>query len=121
MYVIQCKVVLFTQFDFIVAITAINWPVFTRLKRHFGFGTALSAYYGVHFAWSPRAVSTIVITLRLPRPTAVRTAPRLILEATRCIKFLLSSCKSELLPTIRALEHLVLKAQWMTSSLLIFG
>lgn len=66
MYVIKFKVVLSAQFEFIVAIAAINWSVFTRLKRHFGFSAALSAYYREHLPWSSVAISTIAITLRLP-------------------------------------------------------
>jgi len=66
MYVFRFKVELFTQFNLVVAVTAINWPVFTGFKRNFSFRAALSAYYGVHFPWCSIAISTITIALCFP-------------------------------------------------------
>jgi hypothetical protein len=115
-----CKfgVVLFVQFYLVVAVAAVNWPVFTGLEGYFSFLAALGAHYGVHLPRGPVAVSTIfAIALGFPGSTAIGTTFRLVLEATRSIEFLLSGGEGELASTVSTLELLVLKAHWMTSSL----
>ena len=94
------KIVLSAQFSFVVAITAVDWSVFTRLERHFGLLAALSAYYGEHLSWSSRAISTSTIALCFPCTAALRTASRLVLEATGGVELLLSSGKGEILSAI---------------------
>ena len=117
MYVLKVKLALFVQSDLIVALTTIHRSTFAGLERYFGVFATLSAYGGEHLASGSVAVTIISITLCLPCLAACRTALRLVSIASRLEELLLLSTERESSPTIRALERLVLKAHWMTSSL----
>ena len=76
------RVVLSAQFDFVVAVAAVNRSVFAGFEGDFGFLAALGTYYREHLPGRPIAVSIFAIALRFPCLAAFGTAFRLVLEAT---------------------------------------
>jgi len=95
----------------------INWLITARLKRDFGALAALSAGCGEHLPGG--SVTAVTITFRLPCLTARGTALRLVGIAFGLEKLLVFSAEGERVTTIGALDRLVLKTHWMTSSLTI--
>jgi len=69
----------------------------------------------------PVAIAIISVTLCFPGFSAGGTALRLIGIAFSLEKLLFLSAECEGSPTIGALECLVLKAHWITSSLILIG
>ena len=76
-YALNVNLSLIVRSGRLVALATIYRSILSRLKRHFGFIAALSAYYREHLTWSP--VIAISVTLRFPCSAAIGTAPRLIL------------------------------------------
>jgi hypothetical protein len=97
-----------------VAIRAKNRLIATRFKRDFRLFATLGAYYGEHLAVDAAAAAAI-ITL-FPGTAAVRTALRLIGKTLGLVEFLFLSGECEGGSAIGALDRLVLKDHWMTSS-----
>ena len=118
MYVLNIKLALSAQSGLSVALTTIHRSTFAGLERDFGFLTTLGAYGRKHLASGPVAVAIISVTLRFPCFTACGTALGLVCIAFRLEELLFLSAEREGSPTIGTLEGLVLKAHWMTSSLL---
>jgi len=110
--------VLSSQSDAAVAVAAVDGSVFAGLERDFGVFAALGAYCLEHLP--PTSEAAIAAAFGLPGSAAIGTAPGLVLQAARRVEFLLTGGEGEFLPTISALEGLVLKAHWMTSSLQYF-
>jgi hypothetical protein len=104
------------QFNLVVALATVYRSALTGLERHFGFLATLSAYYPVHLAPGPVAVAIIPVTLCFPGFTAGGAALGLICIALGLEKLLFLSAEGKLGPTFDALELLVLKTHWMTSS-----
>jgi len=119
LFCFQAILALSARSDFSVTLAAIHRSTFTGLERYFGFLTALGAYGREHLALGP--VAAIPVTLCFPVFAALGTALGLISIAFRLEELLFLSAESEGSPTIGTLELLVLKAHWMTSSLLIVG
>jgi hypothetical protein len=113
------------QSDPVVAIAAIDWSAFSRLEGDFGFLATLSAHCGEHLAPRPvataTATATIAISLRLPCFTAGWATLGLVGVAFSGKEFLLFDTEGEGSPAVRTLKRLLLKAHWMTSSLLLVG
>jgi len=117
MHALKFKLDLFVQFDFIVALATIHRSAFSWLERYFGLLTALGARYREHLASGPVAVAIISVTLCFPGFAAGGTALGLVGIALGLEELLFLSAEGEVSPTIGALELLVFKTHWMTSSL----
>jgi len=109
------------QSDPVVAIAAIDWSAFSRLEGDFGFLATLSAHCGEHLAPRPVVTATIAAPLRLPCFTAGWATLGLVGVAFSGKEFLLFDTEGEGSPAVRTLKRLLLKAHWMTSSLLLVG
>ena len=121
MFVHKVKLALSAQSDLSVALTTIHRSTFAGLEWHFGVFATLGAYCGEHLASGAVAVATISVTCCFPRFATWGTALGLVGIAFRLEELLFLSTEREGSSTIGTLERLVLKAHWMTSSLLIFG
>jgi len=98
----------------IVAIAAIHWSTFARLKRHLGVLTALGANGWEHLAWKP--VGTVSIAFRFSCLAAREAAFWLVGITLGSEELLFLSGEGEVGSAIGALEGFVRIAQWMTSS-----
>jgi hypothetical protein len=116
-YVLQGQIALSAQSDFAVALATIYRSSLTGLERYLGFLTTLGAYCREHLASGPVAVAIISVTLCLPGFAACGTALGLVGIAFGLEELLFLSAEGEVGSTIGALELLVLKTHWMTSSL----
>jgi len=118
----EIKLTLSTRSDFAVAIATVNRPVTARFEGYFGILATLGAYHGKHLAWgSIAAVATVSVLPCFPCLAAFGTALWLISIALRLEKLLVLNAEGECSPTIGALERLVLKTHWITSSLMNFS
>jgi hypothetical protein len=115
------KLALSARSDFAVAIAAVDWPAVGRLKRHLGLFAALGACHREHLAWESVVAATVSVPLRLPCLPARGTSLGLIGIAPGLKQLLLVGAEGEVSPTIGALDGLVLKTHWVTSSLLDFS
>jgi hypothetical protein len=115
MHVLKFKLDLFVQSDFIVALATIHRSAFSGLERYFGLLTALSARYREHLASGTIAI--VSVTLCFPGFAAGGTTLGLVGIAPGLEELLFLSAEGEVSPTIGALESLVFKTHWMTSSL----
>jgi len=118
-FVLKAVLALSAHSDFAVAITAVYRSVTARFKGYFGILATLGACHGEHL--TPSSVAAVAVTLCLPCLAAFGTALGLISIASGLEKLLVLNAESESSPTIGALERLVLKTHWMTSSLLNFS
>jgi hypothetical protein len=109
------------HFDFAVAFATIYRPALSGLERYLGLLTTLSAYHREHLAPGSVAVAIIPVTLCFPGFTAGGTTLGLVSITFRLEKLLFLSTKGKISPTIGAMELLVLKTHWMTSSPIVVG
>jgi len=115
MYTTSSNFWLIAHSDFTIAVATVNRSVAAWFKGYFGAFTTLGTYRGEHL--TSGTVIAASVTFRFPCLAAFRTALGLINIALRLEKFLFLSAESESGSTVGALERLVLKTHWMTSSL----
>ena len=104
------------DFDFTVAVAAINWSVKAGFKRYLGIFTTLGTRCREHLP-RPVAVATVAITLCLPCLTAGGTPFWFIGVASRRKQLLFLRTKGETSSTIGTLDCFVLKTHQITSFL----
>jgi hypothetical protein len=102
--------------DLIVAIAAIDRPVATRFKRHFGVLATRGALHREHLTASTGSP----VAVGFPCLAACGTAFRLVGIAFSLEELLFVSAKGEVCTAIGAGELFVLKTHWMTSFSIIF-
>jgi hypothetical protein len=95
----------------------INWLITARLKRDFGALAALSAGCGEHLPGGLRNCCYYNVPTSLPDGTRDSASARWYSFGLE--KLLVFSAEGERVTTIGALDRLVLKTHWMTSSLTI--
>ena len=119
MYALEMGLRLTARSYFTVTIATVNRPITARLEGYLRVLTTLGAYRREHLA-----AGTVVATsgaLCLPCLAAFGTALGFISKTLGLQEFLFLSAEVEGSPAIGALERLILKTHWMTSSLLNFS
>lgn len=99
---------------FFETIAAVHRPVATRLKRDFGFFSALGANHREHLA---RRSEATALSFRFSGLPTIGTAFRFVGVTFGLEELLVFHAKDKRGTAIAALKGLVLKTQWMTSSL----
>jgi hypothetical protein len=95
-------------------IAAVYRPVTAGFEGDFGFFTAFGAYNGVHLATGTAIRAPVLVGF--PCLTACGAALGFVFKTFGLVKLLFLSAECEGSSAIGALDGLVLKSHWMTSS-----
>lgn len=114
---------LFAHSNLVIAIATIYRSASAGLKRYFRIFATLVTHYTecltlgcVAIGIFPVAIAAVYRLLRFPCLAAGGAALGCVSMPYRVVKLLFVSAKSEAMPTIEALDCLVLITHWMTST-----